>query len=218
MINMKKKDPRIAKIRRILKTAYPDVKTQLRHKNAFELLVATILSAQCTDRQVNAVTPKLFKELQTPKDFAHVSIRKLESLIHSTGFYHNKAKNIKKCAEMLLDQFNGIVPDTLEELLKLPGVGRKTANVVLGAAFGKPAMVVDTHVARISQRLGLTHHTDPGKIEFDLMNIIPKRQWNDFSLWLIYLGRSTCTARTPRCGRCMLNHLCQYPGKTSRNS
>ncbi|MCU0598283.1 MAG: endonuclease III [Desulfobacterales bacterium] len=208
---MKKKDPRITKIRRILKAAYPDVKTQLRHENAFELLVATILSAQCTDRQVNAVTPALFKELKTPRDFAAVSTKKLESLIHSTGFYHNKAKNIKNCARALISAYNGIVPDTLEELIKLPGVGRKTANVVLGAAYGIPGIVVDTHVARISQRLGLTGQKDPVKIEFDLMDVIPRREWNDFSLWLIYFGRSVCVARKPNCAKCMLNHLCDYP-------
>ena len=213
---MKKKEPRIAKIRRILKSAYPDVKTQLTHKNAFELLVATILSAQCTDRQVNAVTPKLFKELKTPQDFVAVSPKKLESLIHSTGFYHNKAKNIKNCAKTLLDEYGGTVPDTLEQLIKLPGVGRKTANVVLGAVFGKPGIVVDTHVARISQRLGLTEHKDPVKIEFDLMDVIPKNEWNNFSLWLIYLGRSVCTARKPDCENCMLNHLCEYPQKLKK--
>jgi endonuclease III len=209
---MKKKDPRITKIRRILKASYPDVKTQLTHKNAFELLVATILSAQCTDRQVNAVTPSLFKDLKTPQDFVAVSQKKLESLIHSTGFYHNKAKNIKNCAMVLLDEYGGTVPDTLEQLIKLPGVGRKTANVVLGAVFGKPGIVVDTHVARISQRLGLTDQKNPVKIEFDLMDVIPKNEWNDFSLWLIYLGRSVCTARKPDCANCMLNHLCEYRG------
>jgi endonuclease III len=213
-MTMKKKDPRITKIRRILKAAYPDVKTQLTHHNAFELLVATILSAQCTDRQVNAVTPKLFKELTTPQDFAAVSLKKLEALIHSTGFYHNKAKNIKNCARVLIADYGGIVPDTLEQLIKLPGVGRKTANVVLGAVFGKPGIVVDTHVARISQRLGLTDQQDPTKIEFDLMDVIPQREWNDFSLWLIYLGRSVCIARKPDCGNCMLNHLCEYPKKS----
>jgi endonuclease III len=210
---MKKKDPRITKIRRILKAAYPDVKTQLTHHNAFELLVATILSAQCTDRQVNAVTPKLFKELNTPQDFAAVSLKKLEALIHSTGFYRNKAKNIKNCARALIADYSGTVPDTLEQLIKLPGVGRKTANVVLGAVFGKPGIVVDTHVARISKRLGLTDQNDPVKIEFDLMDVIPRDEWNDFSLWLIYLGRSVCIARKPDCPNCMIHHLCEYPQK-----
>lgn len=206
---------RVLQIRKILRAAYPDVKTQLRHDNPFQLLVATILSAQCTDRQVNAVTPALFKRLKTPKDFADVPVAALERLIHSTGFFHNKAKNLKQCARALIDQFNGVVPDTLDDLVKLPGVGRKTANVVLGAAFGKPGIVVDTHVARISGRLGLTTHNDPVKIEFDLMDRIPKKDWNDFSLWLIYLGRSLCTARKPDCPACFLRHLCPYPEKTT---
>lgn len=207
---------RVLQIRKILRAAYPDVKTQLRHENPFQLLVATILSAQCTDRQVNAVTPALFKRLKTPKDFADVPVAELERLIHSTGFFHNKAKNLKQCARALLAQFDGVVPDTLDDLVKLPGVGRKTANVVLGAAFGIPGIVVDTHVTRISGRLGLTAQKDPVKIEFDLMERIPKKDWNDFSLWLIYLGRSLCMARKPDCPACFLRHLCPYPDKTTK--
>ena len=209
-----KSNTRIKKIRQILKAKYPDVKTQLRHKNAFQLLMATILSAQCTDRQVNAVTPKLFAQLQTPADFAAAPIKKIETLIRSTGFYHNKAKNLKNCAGSLIELYGGVVPDSLEELVKLPGVGRKTANVVLGAAFGIPGMVVDTHVSRISQRLGLTTYKDPVKIEFDLMKVIPEDEWNDFSLWLIYFGRSVCNARKPDCPNCFLKHLCPFPDKT----
>ncbi|MDO9265381.1 MAG: endonuclease III [Desulfosalsimonadaceae bacterium] len=204
---------RIQKICQILKTRYPDVKTQLNHRNAFQLLVATILSAQCTDRQVNAVTPNLFALLKTPEDFARAPIETIETLIHSTGFFHNKAKNIQNCARMLTERFDGKVPDTIDELIQLPGVGRKTANVVLGAVFGIPGMVVDTHVARISKRLGLTTGTDPVKIESDLMAVIPKSEWNDFSLWLIYFGRSVCTARKPDCPSCFLNRLCPYPDK-----
>ena len=204
---------RIQKICQILKTRYPDVKTQLNHRNAFQLLVATILSAQCTDRQVNAVTPHLFEQLKTPEDFVRAPIETIEALIHSTGFFHNKAKNIQNCARMLTERFGGKVPDTIDELIQLPGVGRKTANVVLGAVFGIPGMVVDTHVARISKRLGLTTGTDPVKIESDLMKVIPKSEWNDFSLWLIYFGRSVCTARKPDCPDCFLNHLCPYPDK-----
>jgi len=204
---------RVAKIRRLLNERYPDVRTQLRHKNAFQLLVATILSAQCTDRQVNAVTPGLFKTLKTPKDFAGISIKKLEALIHSTGFYHNKAKNLKNCAKALLADHHGEVPDRLETLVKLPGVGRKTANVVLGAAFGIPGMVVDTHVARISQRLDLTDNKDPVKIELDLMKLIPRSEWNDFSLRLIYFGRAICTARNPNCSACFMNSLCRHAAK-----
>ena len=209
-----KNNARIKKIRQILKAKYPDVKTQLLHKNAFQLLMATILSAQCTDRQVNSVTPKLFEQLQTPEDFAKAPIKQIETLIHSTGFYHNKAKNLKNCAKTLIELYNGEVPNTLDELVKLPGVGRKTANVVLGAVFKIPGMVVDTHVGRISQRLGLTANKNPVKIEFDLMNVIPEKEWNDFSLWLIYFGRAVCNARKPDCPACFLNHLCEYPDKT----
>jgi endonuclease-3 len=209
-----KNSTRIKKIRQILKARYPDVKTQLSHNNAFQLLMATILSAQCTDRQVNAVTPKLFAQLQTPEDFAKAPIKQIETLIHSTGFYHNKAKNLKNCAKTLIELYNGVVPNTLEELVKLPGVGRKTANVVLGAVFKIPGMVVDTHVSRISQRLGLTASKNPVKIEFDLMNVIPENEWNDFSLWLIYFGRAVCNARKPDCPECFLTHLCEYPDKT----
>ena len=191
-----------------LKEAYPVVRTQLAHTSPFELLVATILSAQCTDKQVNKVTPVLFAAMDTPEDFAKAPLSKIEKLIHSTGFYHNKAKNIKLCAQALLDHYNGIVPNTLDELIKLPGVGRKTANVVLGAAFNIPGMVVDTHVLRISQKLGFTKHKDPVNVEKDLMEIVPKKDWNDFSLWLIYLGRNICIARRPKCDECFLADVC----------
>ncbi len=205
---------RINKIRKILKITYPDVKTQLRHENPFQLLLATILSAQCTDRQVNAVTPGLFKKLPLPEDFIKAPIQKIEKLIHSTGFYHNKARHLKNCCKMLVEIYQGQVPSTLDELVQLPGVGRKTANVVLGAAFGIPGMVVDTHVARISRRLDLTESSDPGKIELDLMKIIPKGEWNDFSLYLIYFGRAICSARKPDCPVCPITHLCENPEKT----
>jgi endonuclease-3 len=205
---------RADRIRKILRKSYPEVQTQLFHDTPFQLLVATILSAQCTDKQVNRVTKVLFKHLKTPADFAGAPIKNIEALIHATGFFHNKAKNIKNCSKVLLEAHNGQVPDTMEELLKLPGVGRKTANVVLGAAFGIPGMVVDTHVARITGRLGLTANKDPVKIEFDLMKIIPKRAWNDFSLQLIFFGRETCMARKPRCPACLLVKLCPYPHKT----
>jgi endonuclease-3 len=212
---MVKRKSRTDKILKILRTTYPNVKTQLRHRNPFQLLVATILSAQCTDKQVNAVTPGLFKKLKTPDDFSGASLETIETLIHSTGFYRNKAKNIQNCSKALLEKFNGKVPDKLEELVQLPGVGRKTANVVLGAAFGIPGIVVDTHVARISKRLGLTKHKDPVKIEFDLMEIIPEEAWNDFSLQLVYFGRETCKARKPACPVCPLYDLCDYPDKIS---
>jgi len=202
------------KIRQILSTAYPDVKTQLDYGNPFQLLVATILSAQCTDKQVNQATPALFLQLSGPRDFAEADIVTIERLIRSTGFYHNKARNIRLCSQMLLNRFHGQVPDTLEELIQLPGVGRKTANVVLGAAFGKPAIVVDTHVARISGRLGLTRNQSPEKIEADLMALIPQKSWNTFCLRLIYFGREICKARKPGCPYCWLLHLCPYPEKT----
>ena len=208
--------PRADKIRKILRKIYPEVKTQLFHQNPFELLVATILSAQCTDKQVNQVVPVLFKHLKTPAEFARVPLKTIENLIRPTGFFHNKAKNIKNCSKALLEKHNGEVPQKLEELVRLPGVGRKTANVVLGAAFGVPGVVVDTHVARISNRLGLTENKNPIKIEFDLMNIIPIQDWNDFCLQLIFFGRSTCTARKPKCPECPLEKLCPWPHKTTQ--
>jgi endonuclease-3 len=210
---MLKDRKRTDKIRKILRTTYPEVKTQLDFQNPFQLLVATILSAQCTDKQVNRVTRTLFKKLPTPTAFAQAPITMIEELIHSTGFYRNKAKNIQNCAAALLQQHQGKVPGTLEALVKLPGVGRKTANVVLGAAFNTPGIVVDTHVSRISQRLELTDHKDPVKIELDLMEQMPKRAWNDFSLHLIYFGRETCSARKPKCGSCPMESLCNFPDK-----
>ena len=198
------------KIRQILCTTYPDVKTQLDFKTPFQLLVATILSAQCTDKQVNQVTPILFLQLASPQDFAEADVETIEKLIRPTGFYHNKARNIRLCSEMLINRFHGMVPDTLEDLIQLAGVGRKTANVVLGAAFGKPGIVVDTHVARISGRLGLTLNQYPEKIEMDLMMLIPKKSWNEFCLRLIYFGRAICKARKPGCVSCPLLHLCPY--------
>ena len=189
---------RTDKIRKILRELYPDVTTQLFHNTPFQLLVATILSAQCTDKQVNRVTKVLFDHLKTPADFSRASIKTIEGFIRSTGFYHNKAKNIKNCSRKLLEIHDGQVPQILEQLVELPGVGRKTANVVLGAAFGIPGIVVDTHVARISGRLGLTPNKDPVKIEFDLMKIIPKSAWQDFCLHLIFFGRETCSARKPK--------------------
>jgi endonuclease-3 len=206
---------RADRIRKILLKIYPEAKTPLLHRNPFELLVATILSAQCTDKQVNQVTPLLFDRFKTPAEFAEAPLNSLEQLIRPTGFFHNKAKNIKNCAKALLEKHNGRVPQTLAQLVKLPGVGRKTANVVLGAAFGIPGIVVDTHVARVSNRLGLTANQNPVKIERDLMNLIPRRGWSDFCLRLIFFGRSVCTARKPKCPACPLEKLCPWPYKTS---
>ena len=206
---------RLDRIRKILRERYPEVKTPLSHETPFQLLVAVILSAQCTDQQVNRVTGKLFNHLKLPSDFAEAPLKTIEEFIRPTGFFHNKAKNIKNCSQALLQNHDGRVPQTLEDLVKLPGVGRKTANVILGAVFGIPGIVVDTHVGRISQRLGLTDNKDPVKIEFDLMKIIPKRDWSDFSLRFIFFGREICTARKPNCPICPLNHLCPWKYKTT---
>lgn len=206
---------RTNQIRKILKTAYPKVRTRLHHKNPFELLIATILSAQCTDRQVNKVTGDLFPVFPTPEKLAGASLEHIERIIHSTGFYHNKARHIKNCAKALVEHHRGTVPCTLPELISLPGVGRKTANVVLGCAFEIPGIVVDTHVARISRRLGLTQSRNPGKIEFDLMKIVPEKTWNVFGLHLIYFGRDICKARKPNCPNCPLAILCACPEKVA---
>ena len=210
---LNKDKTRALKIQHLLKKTYPEVKTQLRHTNPFQLLVATILSAQCTDKQVNGVTKDLFKKLRTPHDFVNASNETIENLIRPTGYFRNKAKNIKNCSKRLLEKYDGQVPRTLNELVILPGVGRKTANVVLGSAFNIPGIVVDTHVARISKRLGLTESNNPVKIEYDLMEIIPRKNWNVFSLQLIYFGRAICKARKPLCPTCPLYDLCDYPDK-----
>jgi|TARA_Y100000310_G_scaffold334452_1_gene414257 endonuclease-3 len=204
---------RAGKVRKRLRLTYPEVTTQLHYRTSFELLVATILSAQCTDKQVNSVTRGLFKKFNAPKDFTKIPLESLEQLVRATGFFRNKAKNIKACAQALVEKYHGKVPETLEELVLLPGVGRKTANLVLGAAFGIPGIVVDTHVIRISKRLGFTESKDPAKIERDLMKIIPKMAWSDFSLHLVYFGREFCTARKPRCKMCPLIKLCPWPDK-----
>jgi endonuclease III len=205
---------RADRIRKALNARYPQVEPALFYRNPFELLVATILSAQCTDQQVNRVTPGLFARFATPEAFAAADLAEIEELIHSTGFFKNKARNIKACSQALVARHGLQVPREMEALVRLPGVGRKTANVVLGAAFGIPGVVVDTHVARISARLGLTAHTDPEKIETDLMGIIPRTEWSAFSLRLIFFGRETCAARKPKCPSCPLNPHCPYPDKT----
>jgi endonuclease-3 len=180
----------------------------LRHENAFQLLVATILSAQCTDAMVNRVTPGLFARYRTPRDFAAARARDLERMIRPTGFFRQKTKAIMGASHDLLARFGGEVPRTMEELVSLSGVGRKTANVILGGYYGVPGVVVDTHVRRLSQRLALTGWDDPERIEQDLMRLIPRREWSDFSLRLIFFGREVCTARSPRCPTCPLNRLC----------
>ncbi len=193
----------------ILKKSYPDGKTALHHENPFQLLVATILSAQCTDERVNKVTGELFARFSTPRDFAGADMDELKGLIRSTGFYNNKAKNIHGMAQKLVDEFDGRVPQEMDLLLTLPGVARKTANVVLGSAFGISAgIVVDTHVKRLSRRLGLTRQSSPEKIEKDLMEIIPKDLWIWFPHALIGHGRRVCKARKPDCPGCELNRVC----------
>lgn len=206
---------RVTRIIRILRRTYPDVKTALRHRNPLQLLVATILSAQCTDERVNRVTSTLFEKLRTAKDFAEVPLEDLEELVHPTGFYRNKAKSIKACCAALVEKHGAKVPDNMDDLAKLPGIGRKTANVVLGSAFGIPGIVVDTHVKRVSQRIGLTRESDAVKIEFDLMGVVPKKDWIDFSHQMIWHGRALCTARKPKCPACPLCQLCDYGLKTT---
>ena len=200
----------IPKILHILDQAYPKAKCSLDFKNPLELLVATVLSAQCTDERVNQVTKSLFNKYRTAADYANAPLEKLEDDIRSTGFFRNKAKSLKNCGVALVEQHQGEVPGNLGQLVKLPGIGRKTANVILGAAFKIPGIVVDTHVGRISQRMGLTREQDPVKIEFDLMEIIPKDKWTVFSHQLIQHGRKICTARKPKCSECPLLEHCDF--------
>lgn len=206
---------RISALLARLAQAYPGAECALHHRNAWELLVATILSAQCTDARVNLVTPALFKKFPTPTDFAHAPLVEIEEQIRSTGFYHNKAKSLNGAARKLTAEYYGNVPETMEELLTLPGVARKTANVVLGVAFGKAVgIVVDTHVLRLSRRLELTRETQPVGVEQDLMKIIPQDHWIAFSHEMIHHGRQICIARKPRCVDCTLEPLCYSSDKT----
>ena len=192
---------------------YPDARCALNHRNAFELLIATILSAQCTDVRVNMVTPALFKRFPKPADFAKASVSEIETLIRSTGFYRNKAKSILGASKLLMEKFQGQVPRTMEQLLELPGVARKTANVVLGNAFGiNVGMVVDTHIGRLSRRLGLTKHDAPTKGERDLLKLFPSENWMMLAHLLIYHGRQVCAARKPACERCTLADICPRKG------
>lgn len=206
---------RVAAILDILRETYPGVVCALNHRTAWELTVATILSAQCTDVRVNLVTPALFKAFPTPKAMAAASLPELEELIRTTGFFRNKAKSIKGAAKVVVEEFGGKVPQTMEEILRLPGVARKTGNVVLGSWFKiSSGVVVDTHVMRLSRRLELTTQTAPEKVEQDLMKIIPKDRWIDFSHELIHHGRQICIARKPRCADCTLEKLCNSSDKT----
>ena len=207
---------RLSLILRRLNRDYPDVECALIHKSAWELLVSTILSAQCTDKRVNEVTPGLFRKYPTIQDMAAVRREVLEKDIQSTGFFRNKAKSLTGAARRVIEEYGGEVPQTMEELLTLPGVARKTANVVLGTWFRKASgVVVDTHVQRISRRLDLTKEDDPKKIEKDLMAVLPKKRWILYSHQIIHHGRGVCVARKPRCSECGLEHLCYAPDKTA---
>ncbi len=201
--------PRALKVIELLEKEHPDAKIALRYSNPLELLVATILSAQATDEQINKITPKLFQKYKTAEEFANADLLELEQEIRSSGFYRNKARNIKNCCKMLVEKYNSKVPRTMDELLELPGVARKTANIVLSNAFGVVAGVaVDTHVRRLAQRLGLTETDDPAKIEVDLMQLVPKDKWARITDLLIFHGRRICIARKPKCDVCVLNKIC----------
>jgi endonuclease-3 len=212
---MKSPHPLRSRARRIVRRLaelYPDARCALDYGNPLQLLIATILSAQCTDVRVNQVTPSLFLRFRTTEAFAGAEPKELETAIQSTGFFRNKARSIIACCQQLLAQHDGQVPATMEELVQLPGVGRKTANVLLGNAFAVPGITVDTHVGRLSRRMGLTRETDADKVERDLMALIPKTEWTMFSHRMIYHGRQVCHARKPNCGGCALARLCPKVG------
>lgn len=194
----------------ILYTTYPDAESELNYKNAFELLIAVILSAQCTDKRVNAVTEKMFKKFKTPEDYLELTEEELGNWIKSCGFYRNKSKNILETCRILSEKYKGEVPQTREELMELAGVGRKTANVVISNIFGQDAIAVDTHVFRVSNRIGLAHAEDVNKTEEQLMKNIPKNKWSEAHHWLIFHGRRICKARKPLCEKCPLTKLCLY--------
>jgi endonuclease-3 len=207
--SLRSKKDRMSKVIERLSQLYPDVKIQLDYTNEFELLIATMLSAQCTDKQVNIVTKSLFQKYKTPNDYLESSQEELEKDIYSTGFYKAKAKNIREMCNSLIEKHNSKVPKTMEELTSLAGVGRKTANVVLSHAFNIPGVVVDTHVSRISNKLGVVDTLNAVKIEFELMKIIPKNKWVTFTHYFINHGRNTCIARRPKCNECLINNLCK---------
>jgi endonuclease-3 len=213
------KTARLKKIIAALDRTYPEAHCELNHAEPLELLIATILSAQCTDKRVNIVTKELFKKYRSAADYANAPLAELEQAIKTTGFFRNKAKNIQACCRKLVELYDGQVPRTMEELTHLAGVGRKTANVVLGNAFGINAgVVVDTHVARLSQRLGLTRQQSPEKIESELMTLVPQKQWTLFSHWLIWHGRRRCAARKPDCANCEILKLCPRTGVKEKSN
>ncbi|MFH1050618.1 MAG: endonuclease III [bacterium] len=208
MESLRKKKTCLAKITKILALEYPEADIALEFGNPFQLLVATILSAQCTDKRVNMVTERLFKKYKTPKDFVKIKREELEKMIFSTGYYKAKAKKIKDSSKVLIDKFNGQVPDTMDELLSLPGVGRKTANVILGHCFKAEGIVVDTHVIRLSNKLGLVETNNAGKIEKSLNEMVPEKEWRIFTHYIINHGRKVCIARRPKCDICIISQLC----------
>jgi endonuclease III len=206
---------RAKKIVRQLARMYPDARCALHFESPLELLIATVLSAQCTDKRVNMVTPALFRRYPTAKAYASARAHELERMIASTGFFRNKTKSIMAACQRIVDEHHGVVPGTMEELVKLPGVGRKTANVLLGNAFGTPGLTVDTHMIRVNRRLGLTRHTDAVKIEEDLMKLVPQKEWTLYSHRIIHHGRTICQARKPACEDCGLARLCPKVGVLS---
>jgi len=209
---------RALKIIELLEKEHSDAKIALHYSSPLDLLVATMLSAQSTDKTINKVTKKLFKKYTKPEDYANADLKELEQAIHSTGFYHNKAKNLQESAKMLVKKYDSKVPKTMEELIKLPGVARKTANIILTNAYGIVAgIAVDTHVRRLAQRLGLTENNNPDKIEKDLMGILPKENWMRITDLLIFHGRRVCTAKKPNCTRCILNRICPSAFKFDQN-
>jgi len=219
MESLKRKKERLTRIFEKLNSVYPDAHCELNHSNALELLVATILSAQCTDKRVNMVTAKLFEKYRCAEDYLKVAQEELQEDIRETGFFRNKAKNIQGACRMIVDEFKGAFPDTMENLIKLPGVGRKTANVVLGTAFEKnEGIVVDTHVIRLSKLLGLTQSTDPEKIEQDLMALLPQAEWTLISHLLVWHGRRRCSARKPDCSHCEIQKCCPHFSATFSKS
>lgn len=208
-----RKNERAKTILSELKKLYPDARCTLDYTSPLELLIATQLAAQCTDARVNIVTKDLFKKYPNAEDYAAADLQKLEQVIRSTGFFRNKAKNIKECCTRLLTHYNGKVPDNMEDLLSLPGVGRKTANVILSTIYSKPGVIVDTHCTRLSNRLGLTKSQNPGIIEKDIMKLLPKSEWANFSHCLVSHGRAVCQARKPKCEICSIMSYCAYQNK-----
>lgn len=207
------KKQKVEEIIKVFDETYSDATCTLDYKDPLQLLISTILAAQCTDARVNIVAKTLFNKYKNAQDFADADLKELEQDIKPTGFYHNKAKNIKETCRMIVDKYNGRVPDNMDDLLTLPGVGRKTANLVLGDVFGIPGIVVDTHAKRLSNRIGLSINSDPKKIEFDLMEIVPEENWSKLCHQLVYHGRAVCNARKPQCEKCSIINYCDYGRK-----